>query len=116
VRGELNRRNMEGCVRAAVLTGDGGDGGTAIEFVEGKRSQCSKRSPVVSRRRESSRAHRSGVWEHRRGDGSKVGGDGGGTLLNGRDGKWLGLRRCRLTVAGSGTRLTRARAADRINR
>jgi hypothetical protein len=36
VRGELNRRNMEGCVRAAVLTGDGGDGGTAIEFVEGE--------------------------------------------------------------------------------
>jgi hypothetical protein len=36
VRGELNGRNMEGCVRAAVLTGDGGDGGTTIEFVEGE--------------------------------------------------------------------------------
>jgi hypothetical protein len=56
------------------------------------------------------------VWEHRRGDGSKAAGDGGGTLLNGCGGKWLGLRRCRSTVAGSGTRLTWARAADRIDR
>jgi hypothetical protein len=36
VRGELNGRNMEGCVRAAVLTGDGRDGGAVIEFAEGE--------------------------------------------------------------------------------
>jgi hypothetical protein len=35
VRGKLNRTNVEGCVRAAVLTGDGVDGGAAIEFAEG---------------------------------------------------------------------------------
>jgi hypothetical protein len=36
VRGELNGRNMEGCVRVVVLTRDGGDGGVAIEFAEGE--------------------------------------------------------------------------------
>jgi hypothetical protein len=36
VRGELNRRNVEGCVRAAILTRDGGDSGTAVEFAEGE--------------------------------------------------------------------------------
>jgi hypothetical protein len=33
VRGELNGRNVEGCVRAAILTGDGG---MVIEFDEGE--------------------------------------------------------------------------------
>jgi hypothetical protein len=33
VSGEPNGRNVEGCVRAALLTGDGG---AAIEFVEGE--------------------------------------------------------------------------------
>jgi hypothetical protein len=27
---------VEGCVLAAILTGDGGDGGTAVEFAEGE--------------------------------------------------------------------------------
>jgi hypothetical protein len=51
VRGELYGRNVEGCVWAAVLTGDGGDGGAAINLPRGKRSRCSERSPVVGRRR-----------------------------------------------------------------
>jgi hypothetical protein len=36
VRGELNGRNVEGCVRAAIHTGDGGDGGAVVEFAEGE--------------------------------------------------------------------------------
>jgi hypothetical protein len=36
VGGELNGRNVEGCVRAAILTGDGGDGGAAVESAEGE--------------------------------------------------------------------------------
>jgi hypothetical protein len=36
VRGELNGGNVEGCVRVAVLTRDGGDGGAAIGFAEGE--------------------------------------------------------------------------------
>jgi hypothetical protein len=32
----LNGRNVEGCVLAAILTGDGGDGGTTVEFAEGE--------------------------------------------------------------------------------
>jgi hypothetical protein len=51
VRGELNGRKVEGCVWAAVLTGDGGDGGATINLPRGKRSRCSERSPVVGRRR-----------------------------------------------------------------
>jgi hypothetical protein len=35
-RGELNGRNVEGCVLAAILTGDGGDSGTAVEFAKGE--------------------------------------------------------------------------------
>jgi hypothetical protein len=36
VRGQLNGRNVEGCVRAAILTGDEGDCGAAVEFAEGE--------------------------------------------------------------------------------
>jgi hypothetical protein len=36
VGGELNGRNVEGCVRAAILIGDGGDGGAAVESAEGE--------------------------------------------------------------------------------
>jgi hypothetical protein len=36
VRGELNGRNVEVCVRVAVLTGDAGDGGATIRFAEGE--------------------------------------------------------------------------------
>jgi hypothetical protein len=32
----MSGKSEEGCVRAAVLTGDGGDGGVLIEFTEGE--------------------------------------------------------------------------------
>jgi hypothetical protein len=35
VRGELSEKNEEGRVRAAVLTGDNGEGGALIKFIEG---------------------------------------------------------------------------------
>jgi hypothetical protein len=34
--GGMSRKSEEGCVRAAVLTGDGGDGGALIEFAKGE--------------------------------------------------------------------------------
>jgi hypothetical protein len=32
----MSEKSEEGCVRAAVLTRDGGDGGAPIDFVEGE--------------------------------------------------------------------------------
>jgi hypothetical protein len=82
VRGELNGRNVEGYVRAAVLTEDGG---AVIEFVEGEAVAMLR--TVSSGRQEEGRTHgRVRVVRGRvgHGDGRKTGGDGGGTLLRGR--------------------------------
>jgi hypothetical protein len=84
VWGELNRRNVEGCVRAAILTGDGGDGGMVVEFVEGEAVTVPR--TVSDGPQEEGRAHgRIGVVRGRvrRGDGRIAGGDGGSTLLKG---------------------------------
>jgi hypothetical protein len=85
VRGELNGRNVEGYVRAAVLTEDGG---AVIEFVEGEAVAMLR--TVSSGRQEEGRTHgRVRVVRGRvgRGDGRKMSGDGGGTLLRGAAGK-----------------------------
>jgi hypothetical protein len=84
VRGELNGRNVEGCVRVAVLTRDGGDGGTVIEFVEGEAIAVLR--TVSGGRQEEGRARGHVRVVRGRvgcGDGRKTGGDGGSTLLKG---------------------------------
>jgi hypothetical protein len=149
VRGELNGRNVEGCVRAAILTGDGGDGGAAVESAEGE--AVATLQTVSDGRHEEGRARGCiGVVRGRVGhrDGRTAGGDGGGTLLNGvaagtqwrggrgverrvgrsggerggprHGGKWLrwpalapGRWRCRVTVAGGGTRAAQTQVSDR---
>jgi hypothetical protein len=82
VRGELNGRNVEGCMRAAILTGDGGDGGAAVESDEGEVVEMLR--TVSGGQQEEGRARgRIGVVRGRvgSGDGRTVSGDG--TLLKG---------------------------------
>jgi hypothetical protein len=66
VRGELNGGNVEGCVRVAVLTRDGGDGGAAIGFAEGEAVAVLRMvSGGSAGGGESSWGHRSGAREDR---------------------------------------------------
>jgi hypothetical protein len=87
VRGELNGRNVEGCVWAAILTRDGGDGGTVVEFAEGEAvavlQMGSDGQQEEGRARGRVRVVRGRV---KRGDGRTAGGDSGGTLLKGAGG------------------------------
>jgi hypothetical protein len=83
----LNGRNVDGCVRAAVLTGDGGHSGATIEFDEGEAIAVLR--TVSGGRQEEGRARgRIGVVRGRvgRGDGRKASGDGSDTLLKGGGG------------------------------
>jgi hypothetical protein len=110
VRGELNGGNVEGCVRVAVLTRDGGDGGAAIGFAEGEAVAVLRMvSGGSAGGGESSWAHRSGAREDRawrwqksgwrlrwypfkggRGVGRRVEGRTEGGMGPERDVKWLG--------------------------
>jgi hypothetical protein len=89
VRGEPNGRNMEGCVRAAVLTGDRG-GGAVVRHLNLPRGSVHGALNGLwwsAGGGESSLARRSGAREGRPRDGRKMGGDGGVTLLRGAAGR-----------------------------
>jgi hypothetical protein len=48
----MSVKSEEGCVRAAVLTGDGGDGGAPINFIERETiAEGSERPKGIGRRR-----------------------------------------------------------------
>jgi hypothetical protein len=87
VRGELNGINVEGCVWAAILTEDGGEGGAAVEFAKGEEVTVLRTVFGGWREEGRSRGHVGVVRGRvRRRDGRTAGGDDGGNLLKGGGG------------------------------